>query len=83
MAKKAKVIKAHQSGKHECFHKLTRAHAAEVKGEVRRDGPSDASRWSDGGRRGDECRSRNQDDMTNCSSGPHFTLHLICSAALT
>lgn len=33
------------------------AHAAEVKEEVRRVGPSDASRWSDGGRRGDECRS--------------------------
>lgn len=44
---------------------------AEVTEEVRREGPSDASRWSDGGMEGGEERrgeAPNQDDKTKCLS---------------
>lgn len=39
---------------------------AEVTEEVRREGPSDASRWSDGGREEKRGEAGNQDDKTKC-----------------
>lgn len=41
---------------------------AEVTEEVRGEGPSDASRWSDGGREERRGEARNQDDKTKCLS---------------
>lgn len=71
---------------HEHFHiwlPKSEADTAEVTEEVKRERPSDASRWSDGGREGRRNSKSRHHMLKACSREADFTLHHIWVSAFT